>query len=117
MSTSGWPFWSRSARVPESFRSAPVSSGTGRVALSGSNLNRYQVVVVGGEAFTPGQTTALDPHDVTTVCFGTPKMTYDGLAGCFFFFAGLDAETERALMPSRFAGFVSKSASRDTEGP
>ena len=29
MVTIGWPFWSKSARVPESFRSLPVISGIG----------------------------------------------------------------------------------------
>ena len=92
--------------MPESFRSAPESSGTGFSAFSGSNLNRYQVVPVGGP-LPPGQMTASVPHEMTTVCLGTPKTTYFGLAPA----------TELAVTESLFAGFVLKRASRDVAGP
>src|SRR5215471_9689402 len=120
MSTTGPWLGSRSARVPESLRSLPVSSG-GPSGLFGSFLNMYQVRLV-GVAFTPGHATASVPHETTTVFFGTPKTTYVG----FFSFvpaltlaggaacserAGCDELcSERGLIWSRFAGFVSKSA-------
>jgi len=107
MRTSGCPFVSRSARVPESFKSAPVSSGMVFLLY----LKRYHVVLAGGDALTPGQTTAVEPHEMTTVSFGVPKTTYVS------FFFGVAAATERALMPRFFAGFVLKSASRDAAGP
>src|SRR4029078_9942406 len=83
MSTTGPRLGSRSARVPESFRSLPVTSG-GPFGLSGSYLKRYHVLLV-GVVLTPGHATASVPHEMTAVFFGTPKTTYFGLAFAFAF--------------------------------
>src|SRR6476646_898588 len=50
--TSGWPFWSRSAVIPDSTRSFPVSSG-GPPGRSGKYLKRYQYVPVFETPFVP----------------------------------------------------------------
>src|ERR1700751_950383 len=50
--TSGWPFWSRSAVIPDSTSSLPVSSG-GPPSRSGKYLNRYQYVPVFEVPFVP----------------------------------------------------------------
>src|SRR5215218_783350 len=131
ISTTGPRLGSRSARVPESFRSLPVTSG-GPFGLSGSYLKRYHVLLV-GVALTPGHTTASVPQEMTAVFFGTPKTTYDGfffaLAFAFAFafaFGGaawsereLDGEpcSERCVIWSFFAAFGANSASRVVAGP
>src|SRR3954449_2349235 len=81
ISTTGPRLGSRSARVPESFRSLPVTSG-GPLGLSGSYLKRYHVLPV-GVVLTPGHATASVPHEMTAVFFGTPNTTYDGFAFAF----------------------------------
>ena len=76
--TIGWPVVvSKSWRVPESFRSAPVISGTdcgpsasGR-CRSGSGSTSSSS---GSRVLTPGQTTSPTPHESTTVFGGTPKI-------------------------------------------
>ncbi len=60
---------SKSWRVPESFRSFPVISGTS----GGVYRIRYQEVAVGFVWPTPGQTTAPAPQRTTTVFGGTAK--------------------------------------------
>src|SRR6185436_14949572 len=107
MRTIGPRVWSKSARVPESRRSLPVSSGIG-FGLFGSSgllyLNRYQVVDVGVVA-TPGQATASVPHETTTVFFGVPKTTYECFAG-FFEDLGAAAWRSRVEILRRLAIFV-----------
>ena len=106
MSTTGPRLGSRSARVPESLRSAPVSSGIGFALFSGSYLKRYHVVPVGAP-FTPGQTTASVPHEIATVPFGTPKTTY----------LGFDPASDFSVIPSRFARLLSSMPARVAAGP
>src|SRR4051812_46034052 len=108
---------SRSARVPESLRSLPVSSGTG-FSLFGSSglfvLNRYQVVLAGVPV--PGQTTAPVPHETTTVFFGTPNATYEVFVFLLVVF-DCGADSESAVILSFLAAADARSSWRVFTGP